>query len=183
MHILSDLLNSLSLALQQSHGFLSRVKQRCNNSWRVTRPDCQRWRHVDSPGGEPTEGSVSLPWQLLAKSFVDGRWSRLFQSAPVSRRHVFGTGASPRVSKGRRQTSPPFPLAARPVSQGSLTSAHSPLRGPEAGGYVLIDESGGLVSISTNYDECLDVCGISECRCVKLTLINPFVYFSCFSGV
>lgn len=48
---------------------------------------------------------------------------------------------------------------------------------------MLIDESGGLVSISTNYDECLDVCGISECRCVKLTLINPFVYFSCFSGV
>lgn len=65
-------------------------------------------------------------------------------------------------------------------------SARGPLCGPggaEARGYVLIDESGGLVSISTNYDKRLHVCGISECRCVKLTLINPFVHFSCLSGV
>lgn len=42
-----------------------------------------------------------------------------------------------------------------------------------------MDEPGGLLSVSTNYDKRLHVRGISECRCVKLTLINPFVSFSC----
>lgn len=93
-----------------------------------------------------------------------------------------GTGAFPRVSKGRRQTSPPSPLAARPISEPSLTARTTrPVdpAAPGAGGYVLIDEPAGLLSVSTNYDKRLHVCGISQCRCVKLTLMNPFVYFSC----
>lgn len=169
-------LSNLPHVPQQSHRLLSRVKQGRNNSWRVTRPDCQCWSR-----GEPSEGSVSLPWQLLPKSFGDSRRSRSFQLGPVSRRHVLEQVGFPSVE---RPTTDLAALSSRRQTHQRTKpdSAHGPLCGPgaaEAGGYVLIDEPGGLLSISTNYDKRLHVCGISECRCVKLTLINPFVYFGC----
>lgn len=49
-----------------------------------------------------------------------------------------------------------------------------------ARGRALTDGSGGRLSVSTIYDECLGVGGIAGCRCVKLALITPFVHFSCF---
>lgn len=93
---------------------------------------------------------MSLPWQLLPKSFGDSRRSRSFQLGPVSRRHVLEQVRFPTVER------PTTDLAARPYQRTKPDSAHDPLCGPggaEAGGYVLIDEPGGLLSISTNYDK------------------------------
>lgn len=166
---------------QQSYRFLSRVKQGRNNSWRVTRPDCQCWRRVDSPGANPPRGRCHFHGSFCRKALATAGGLAL-SSWVLSLADTFWNRCVSRVSKGRRQTSPPSPFAARPISEPSLDSTHDPLCGPggaEAGGYVLIDEPGGLLSISTNYDKRLHVCGISECRCVKLTLMNPFVYFSC----